>query len=422
MLAMTLHGGAITCARAAEPPEVEEREVEVERPERPETERPETERPEREREERAERSENEKGMDDATDRLMAGADLIDILARDEWPDRDDAGFPVRRGEVSAMDLSSDAIARLGAQGFKVISDQTLASLGHHIVRLSAPAGLSLKNARAAVAQADPAATVDFVHYYGLGVAGGGKPRKAKGASAQPSASADAFRVGMIDTDVAGHPALAGARVVTWAAGRTPGAATAHGTAVASILAQAGQPTIYSANIFRGPAAKPFTSADVLADALEWVTAQGPTVINMSLAGPRNAVIDRLIADMISKGRAIVAAAGNGGPSAPPAYPAALPGVIAVTAVDKDMRIYRYANRDAYVDLAAHGVDVPAANAAGGTGRFSGTSFATPRVAAWMARCTAAGSDAATCRARLEKSARDLGPQGRDDTYGWGFVG
>jgi hypothetical protein len=412
MLAMTLQGSGIACARAAEPPEVEEREVEVERPERPET----------EREERAERSESESAMDDAADRLMAGADLIDILARDERPDRDDAGFPVRRGEVSAMDLSPTAIARLGEQGFKVISDQTLAALGHHIVRLSTPAGLSLKKARVAVAQADPAATVDFVHYYGLGVAGGGKPRRTKGAAAQPPANADAFRVGMIDTDVAGHPALGGARVVPWAAGRTPGAATAHGTAVASILAQAGQPTIYSANIFRGSAAKPFTSADVLADALEWVTAQGPTVINISLAGPRNAVIDRLIADMIARGRAIVAAAGNGGPSAPPAYPAALPGVIAVTAVDKDMRIYRYANRGAYVDLAAHGVDVPAANVAGGIGRFSGTSFATPRVAAWMARCVAGGSDSATCRSRLEKSARDLGPQGRDDTYGWGFVG
>ena len=40
---------------------------------------------------------------------------------------------------------------------------------------------------------------------------------------------------------------------------------------------------------------------------------------------------------------LVAAAGNAGPYAEPLYPAALVGVVAVTAVDDRNRIYRQAN-------------------------------------------------------------------------------
>ncbi len=349
--------------------------------------------------------------------------LLENLARDERPDRDDAGFPVRREEIAAMDISPAAVASLEAQGFEVIARRHLTSLEHDVVRLSTPPGMALQVARERVVAADPAATVDLVHYYGLGLTAGGRPHKVRSSdTVRPAAAGgQAWRVGLIDTDVAPHPALAQTRLVPWSEGRKAGGPTGHGTAVASILARGGQPTIYSANIFRGPANRPYTSAEVLADALEWMTEQGAPVVNLSLAGPRNAVVDRLIAQMTARGISIVAAAGNGGPAAAPAYPGALPGVIAVTAVDKDMRIYRYANHGAYIAVATSGVDVVAANAKGGMARYSGTSFATPRVAAMMGRCRADGAKAQACRDRLEHAARDLGPVGRDDTYGFGFV-
>ena len=66
---------------------------------------------------------------------------------------------------------------------------------------------------------------------------------------------------------------------------------------------------------------------------------------------------------------IVAAAGNGGPTAPPAYPAALRPVVAVTAVDSKDHIYRYANQGRYIMVAAPGVDEPAADARGGISLF-----------------------------------------------------
>jgi hypothetical protein len=356
------------------------------------------------------------------DRVEALEALIDRLAMIEQPERDAAGYPVRRGRVSALDLAPAALARLQAQGYRVLTRTSLPQLGRTIVDLAAPDGVSARDAARVVAAADPAATVDMVHYYGLEPAGG-RPRALRGTAVPGGGRADTPRavIGMIDTAISPHPALAGTRIVAWTGGEHPGVPVAHGTAVASIIAAEGEPTIYAANIFRGSPDRPFTSADVVAQALEWLMARDVPVINMSLAGPHNALLDRLITDAVARGRTIVAAAGNGGPTAPAAYPAALPGVIAVTAVDKAFRVYRFANRGPYVAFAASGVDVVAANAPGGMARFTGTSFATAHVAGLLARCRARGESGARCFQALVASARDLGAPGRDDTYGYGYV-
>ncbi len=81
------------------------------------------------------------------------------------------------------------------------------------------------------------------------------------------------------------------------------------------------------------------------------------MINMSFSGPANRVLERLIAHAAESGIGLVAAAGNGGPGAAPAYPAAWPQVIAVTAVDAREHIYRQANQGPYVALAAPGVNI-----------------------------------------------------------------
>jgi subtilisin family serine protease len=276
------------------------------------------------------------------------------------------------------------------------------------------------DARRVIEEIDPAAVVDLVHYYGLNLTAGGHGRKVKTAAAAAHFRRN-LTFGVIDTAIARHKGLAATRIVPWQAGDRASAPLAHGTAVASILATEGRATIYSANIFRGPAGRPFTSADVIAQALEWILENNVPVINMSLAGPRNAILDRLIRDALASGRTVVAAAGNGGPAAPPAYPAAVRGVVAVTAVDKDLRIYRYANRGRYIAVAALGVDVLAAHAPGGYALFTGTSFATPRVAGWLARCRSDGTSATDCAEQLHRAAKDLGAAGFDETYGFGFV-
>lgn len=346
--------------------------------------------------------------------------MIRDLGESEGAEHDEQGFPVRRGELVAVDLAPATVSAAEAQGFRVIGRQNLPVLGREIIRLAAPHGMSALDARQAIGQLDPAAAVDLVHYYGLNIAAGTNPRRS-GQKALPARTARPLVVGVIDTAIASHAALGQARITAWAGGNQPGAPVTHGTAVASIVASEGRATIYSANIFRGPASRPFTSADVIAEALEWMLAHDVPTINMSLAGPRNAILDRLIRDALARGRTLVAAAGNGGPTAPPAYPAAVPGVVAVTAVDRQARVYRYANRGRYITVAAQGVDVLAAHAPGGLAQFTGTSFATPRVAGWMARCRSEGASARLCTDRLREAARDLGDAGRDDTYGYGVI-
>lgn len=357
-------------------------------------------------------------MDDASGH-GSSAEMRD-LADAEAADHDPEGFPVRRGEVVAVDLGDAALSQAQGRGFRVIERERLDLLGRDLVRLATPEGMASADGLAELRRIAPGATVDFVHYYGLNLIAGGKGKPVKRKVAKAAAPAG-IAIGIIDTAVGPHEVLASARIVPWAAGVSAAAPTDHGTAVASLAVGRSASTIYSANIFRGPADRPYTSADVIAQALEWMLSQDIQTINMSLAGPRNAVLDRLIRDALGQGRSIVAAAGNGGPSAPPAYPAAVSGVIAVTAVDKDARIYRYANRGRYITVSAQGVDVLAARARGGWALFTGTSFAAPHVAALVAACRRDGSSGDTCRRRLVDRARDLGPAGFDETFGYGLV-
>lgn len=341
------------------------------------------------------------------------------VASSENPDRDSRGYPVRRGEIVALDLTAEGLTRAQVKGFRLISREDLAALGGSLTRLAVPDGKQPESAIDELARAEPGATFDYTHYYTSQITPSGAVKG--GRRADLPRHFGRFSVGMIDTGVASHPALAGSEIIArdFGHGRTE-IPSGHGTAIASILVADGARTLHVANIFRGGDERQFTSADSIASALEWMVASRVPVINMSLSGPRNAILDRLIQRSSAHGTVIVAAAGNGGPSAPPAYPAALPSVIAVTAVDANLRVYRYANQGPYLDVAARGVNEPAARVAGGTALFSGTSFATPHVAAWMATCMAEAA-ASACTQRMISNTRDLGTPGYDPVYGYGLV-
>lgn len=364
---------------------------------------------------------------DAAERAEDAADMAELgsstemrsLAREETPDFDERGFPVRRGEIVALDLSESDLAAMQQQGFRLLGSEELSALGSRIARLAAPDNLDASGALVEAKRIAPEGTFDYTHYYRMQFSPAGDVRPSSGASLPQRAGS--LRIGMIDTGVIGHPSLRRAALEIRDFGE-PGAAvpTAHGTAVASILVSEGTRTLYVANVFRGTGHEPYTSADALARALEWMVASHVPVVNMSLAGPRNAILDRLVMQSAQRGTLIVAAAGNGGPAAPPAYPAALSPVVAVTAVDQRNRVYRYANQGRYITVAARGVDEPAADASGGIGRFSGTSFATPHVSAWLARCLQDASGPA-CARQMRNQAQDLGEPGRDPVYGFGLL-
>jgi len=147
------------------------------------------------------------------------------------------------------------------------------------------------------------------------------------------------------------------------------------------------------------------------------------VVNVSLAGDDNALMALAVRRASARGTVLIAAAGNAGPNAPPAYPGALPEVIAVTAVDQQGAVFAGANRGSYIAFAAPGVRiwVPTPD---GQGRYeTGTSFAAPFAlgTAALEMMQGAPADADRLRERLAAKARALGTGGRNPTYGYGLV-
>jgi subtilisin family serine protease len=147
------------------------------------------------------------------------------------------------------------------------------------------------------------------------------------------------------------------------------------------------------------------------------------VVNLSLTGPANMLLERAVAAAASRGIIMVAAAGNDGPNAEPVYPAAYEHVIAVTAVDKARNPYRRAVRGDHIDIAAPGVGVWTAASVSGARQKSGTSFAAPFVTAAVSVLLTAkpGLSPDAVEAELMKSAEDIGKPGKDAVYGWGLL-
>jgi len=139
--------------------------------------------------------------------------------------------------------------------------------------------------------------------------------------------------------------------------------------------------------------------------------------NLSLAGPDHPALRRAIKMSLKAGMVIVAAVGNEGPAAPPAFPAAYDGVVGVAAVDGAGRPYLYSGRGPHVDIAALGVE----QSPTGSGReLVGTSYAAPRVTAMLAGQRAAGGPASV-ETLLAAFAEDAGDPGRDPIYGLGIL-
>jgi subtilisin family serine protease len=166
--------------------------------------------------------------------------------------------------------------------------------------------------------------------------------------------------------------------------------TGHGTAVASLIVGNQGPfrgaaqgaSLFVADVYGGSRAA--GSATSIVRGLGWLASKRPQVINISLVGPQNRVVQRAVGALRARGIGIVAAVGNDGPAAPPQYPASYPGVIAVTGVDALGRALPEAGNAAHLDFAAPGADMAAAFPGQGFAKVRGTSFAAPYAAARLA--------------------------------------
>jgi subtilisin family serine protease len=241
-------------------------------------------------------------------------------------------------------------------------------------------------------------------------------------------------IAVIDSAVdTGHPDLRGAVLRSFnAAGRPDVTPDYHGTAVAGIirahgLAEGAAPAseILAVRAFRanGESAFPETTTHILVMAVDWAVGNGAKVLNMSFIGSHDPALQQVLHAANQKGIVVVAAAGNGGPTGPPVYPAAYPGVIAVTAVDEADRRYEHANRGGHIAVAAPGVDILAPVERGGYAYVSGTSFAAAYVSGIAALLLERDPnlDPKSVADLLATGAEDLGPVGRDDDFGAGRV-
>ncbi len=362
---------------------------------------------------------------DAEDALeeAAEAESRKTLGAQENPQYDPNGHPARRGEVVSLDLSDSAVARATRLGFTVVADVRLAALEMRLIRLRVPDGMTTAQALAMLRAEGDNRGVDYDHFYGVQ---GAAITTARAATVLPpplSQGRKPLSVGMIDTAVAPHPVMKQVKLevrdFSGAKGVMP---VRHGTAVASVLARAGANQLISANVFSSEK-QPYAPAEAIVRAIDWLVGRRVPIINVSIAGPHNLVIDRVVAAASAKGHMIVAAAGNDGPTAPAAFPAASPGAVAVTAVDGAGRVYLHASRGQHIAIAARGVAVMAAVAGGGLRSHSGTSFAAPFVTAYLARCVgdAGPSRTSACVRKMLSTAIDLGAPGRDPVYGAGLL-
>jgi len=326
-------------------------------------------------------------------------------------------------------------------GLELLSSRPIALIGARAELFRVRAGRSEAAALAAL-QRDPrvrAAQFNWLYFHSsdaqreaVAIPQYG-PRKVHLPEAHQIALGRNVPVAVIDSAIdTAHPDLKGVTIRSFdAVGGSDAAPDFHGTAIAGIIASRGvvegvapEAQILAVRAFRvRPGAPPDTTTEILLGAIDWAANNGAKVLNLSFVGPRSGHLQEMLDAVRRKGIVVIAAAGNAGPKAPPAFPAAFPGVIAVTAVDAADRRYPQANRGRYIAISAPGVDVLAPVEGGKHELLSGTSFATAYISGIAALLLERDPslDAGSVGRLMAAAADDLGPAGRDDDFGAGRV-
>ena len=251
-----------------------------------------------------------------------------------------------------------------------------------------------------------------------------------------------MKIGIVDTGIdQTHPELSGKVVDCGAAfGGTVASGACvddnmHGTHVAgTIAAKANNATGVAGVAFNASlsickalytAAGTGLTSDV-ANCINWTHTHGAKVISMSLGGGDSTTLHQAVqaawAGGGTGGSVLVAAAGNDGDGTLN-YPAAYSEVVSVAATDDNDARASFSNANADVEVAAPGVDVLSTIPGGQYATLSGTSMATPHASGvtgvlWQLFPT---DTAAGIRSRLDGAVDDLGPAGRDQSFGFGRV-
>lgn len=357
-------------------------------------------------------------------------------------DNDDAGYEQGELVVISQDMKkAQLLASMAAeQGYRIKRRSILKSLGFVISVIGLPKGTKIATALQQFQQIDKALLIDANHRYSLQAAtrdkNSPKVHKSIGWGKVNRHCGKNLKIGIVDS-------LADASFTGFRSNQVinksflplgiKAADKEHATAIASIIAS--QPDssvmgllpaakVYVAGVFRKNTNDQIdTTAELIIKGLNWLYSQRVHAINISIAGPRNLLMDLSFKRLLDKNILIAASVGNQGLENVAMYPAAINGVVGVTAVDSRNRIYGQANRGDFVQVAAPGVDIWAARGERGQAYLSGTSYATPYVTAALAvlrqkNMTMPGRQIV---AQLIEKTKDLGKIGTDITYGRGLL-
>ncbi|MFV6030014.1 type VII secretion-associated serine protease mycosin [Streptomyces sp. NPDC056264] len=265
---------------------------------------------------------------------------------------------------------------------------------------------------------------------------------------------EGITVAVLDTGVDDqHPdlegsVLAGRDLIGFGASRGDRAWARHGTAMAGIIAGHGhgpdggdgvlgiapdarilpvRVILEGTDTSRDKARK--TRGTALAEGIRWAADHGADVINMSLGDDSksahpDAGEDAAVQYALAKGVSVVASAGNGGEKGDHiSYPAAYPGVIAVTAVDRYGTHASFSTRRWYATVSAPGVDIAIADPDRryyeGWGTSAAAAFASGAVA--LVRSAHPDLTPAQVKRLLIDTARSRPEGGRSDAKGYGTV-
>lgn len=329
--------------------------------------------------------------------------------------------------------ANDLIVNVSRRGYQLSDRQQLTGLGLIFLEFRRPDGVSDEIAINDMKLMEPSATVGlntlYIQQTELPPAGSASTSYANKLMGWPDSGCKAFAsIGLIDGYLAPDTdSFPSGSIVSKSFAQGDQKANEHAETVASLLIGPGRlknAKLYSAAVFgETPNGKPASGIKEIVLALNWMKLKDIRLINISLSGPPNPIFERAVQKMTSEGAVIVAAVGNDGPLSSPRYPAAIDGVIGVTAVDFEKNIYKDAPRGAHIDYAAPGVDI-FIKAGEQSGRFvSGTSLATPYVTALIASDAKLSlrSDTDSIADFLNQHTDDLGPQGKDSIFGMGLV-
>jgi subtilisin family serine protease len=206
--------------------------------------------------------------------------------------------------------------------------------------------------------------------------------------------------------------------------------TGHGTGLAGLIVGHGhnsgegvlgiapESRLIPIKVTNGP-----TDQAILGAGIALATTLGAKVINVSLIGGPSRQLASAVETAAQADAVLVAASGNDWKAATIGYPAALPGVLAVGAIDKSGKHASFSTSGSNLGICAPGTEIVTTGPGTKYSTVEGTSASAAIVsgAAALVRAKFPELSAPEVIHRLTATATDIGPPGRDEQCGYGVL-